>query len=104
MPNLLLELGVFLFTQKTSSFTFCHTLFKEASYCSTAERYLKEKDVSGAPGVPQACPPAMAFWGRDPSHSGYKYNATVPHLMTSHLLTLSHFDFVLVKGLIHQST
>lgn len=102
--NLLLELGVSLFTNRTSSFTFCHMLFKEVSYCSVAERYLKEKDGSGAPGVSQAYPPAMAFWGRDPSHPGYKYNVVVPHLMTSDLLTSSHCEFVLVKGLIHQST
>lgn len=99
MLNLLLELGVSLFTEKLLALGFV-----TCSYCSIAERYLKEKDESGAPGVPQVCPPATALWGRDPSHSGYKYSVAAPCLMTSHLLTSSHSEFVLVKGLIHQST
>lgn len=54
MLNLLLELGISLFTEQTSfSVHFDACLFQKASCCSIAKRYLKEKDVSGVRGVHQ---------------------------------------------------
>lgn len=74
--NLLLEPGISLFTEKLLfPLHFDACFFQNAPHCSTAIRYLKEKGMSGAPGVHhvlcRTVPQMWATGAETHSHSVY---------------------------------
>lgn len=110
-----LELGISLLTEQTSfSFTFWPMFLPRSLTVFNSKKIIERKRcVLRAWNTPCLSRTALQKWVSGAEtlfHSGCAHSVTASHLITSHqssldaILTSSHCEFVLIKGLIHQGT